>query len=120
MGEAALREALQHEFAGGLASFPVTTAFSTRLSTAADLDRVTMRKIAVALLIVTLGSGCAGVNRQVRKAIGDREPKLWFAVVVWGAAIAGALATKNSYWCVRDRFRPNAYCDGGAWNPYGP
>ncbi len=129
----------------------MTTAFSTGLSTAADLDRalkeacgaagivgadlacafvssahgadlerVTMRKIAVALLIVTLGSGCAGVNRQVRKAIGDREPKLWFAVVVWGAAIAGALATKNSYWCVRDRFRPNAYCDGGAWNPYGP
>ena len=40
---------------------------------------LTMRKIAVALLIVTLGSGCAGVNRQVRKAIGDREPKLWFA-----------------------------------------
>lgn len=40
MGEAALREALQHKFAGGLASFPVTTAFSTGLSTAADLDRV--------------------------------------------------------------------------------
>ncbi len=79
---------------------------------------LTMRKIAVALLIVTLGSGCAGVNRHVRKAIGDREPKLWFAVAVWGAAIAGALATKDSYWC--DRFRPNAYRDDGAWKPYGP
>ena len=48
------------------------------------------------------------------------EHGLLLAVVVWGAAIAGALATKGSCWYVRDRFSPNAYCDGGAWNPYGP